>query len=150
VGREPGEIGVSRQHEPWLRTPLNAIGGYAELLAIGVRSLSTPKAQDIAHQAGASSISSRDQRCSDSQVCGSDEYRLAAVPSTALRDTESMMLPGFWRGVSLFVQERRQICFCLADPKLQQWCQPVRQRCEVHRAGWQYYARRGRWKLHRD
>src|SRR3954467_14542928 len=90
------EFLASMSHE--LRTPLNAIGGYAELLALGVRgSLNADQAQDVARirRSQKHLLTLINDVLNFAKVdAGQAEYRLTAVPvDDALKDTESMIAP---------------------------------------------------------
>ncbi len=90
------EFLASMSHE--LRTPLNAIGGYAELLAMGVRGpLNAEQAQDIARirRSQQHLLTLINDVLNFAKVdAGQTEYRLTAVPvDEALRDTEFLADP---------------------------------------------------------
>src|SRR2546430_322704 len=90
------EFLASMSHE--LRTPLNAIGGYAELLAMGVRGpLNAEQAQDIARirRSQQHLLTPLNAVLNFAKVdAGQAEYHITAVPvDEALKDTESMIAP---------------------------------------------------------
>jgi PAS domain S-box-containing protein len=90
------EFLASMSHE--LRTPLNAIGGYAELLALGIRGpLNADQAQDIARirRSQQHLLTLIQDVLNFAKVdAGQAEYHITAVPvDEALRDTESMIAP---------------------------------------------------------
>ena len=90
------EFLASMSHE--LRTPLNAIGGYAELLAMGIRGpLNADQAQDIARirRSQQHLLTLIQDVLNFAKVdAGQAEYHITAVPvDEALRDTESMIAP---------------------------------------------------------
>ncbi|HKR09980.1 MAG TPA: HAMP domain-containing sensor histidine kinase [Gemmatimonadaceae bacterium] len=96
ASRAKSEFLASMSHE--LRTPLNAIGGYAELLALGVRgSLNADQAQDVARirRSQKHLLTLINDVLNFAKVdAGQAEYRLTAVPvDDALKDTESMIAP---------------------------------------------------------
>ncbi|MFL5593448.1 MAG: MHYT domain-containing protein [Gemmatimonadaceae bacterium] len=119
------EFLASMSHE--LRTPLNAIGGYAELLAMGVRgSLNAEQAQDIARirRSQQHLLTLINDVLNFAKVdAGQAEYRLTAVPvDEALRDTESMIAPQILaKGLRYTYKGGDKTASVLADPeKLQQ------------------------------
>jgi signal transduction histidine kinase len=110
-----------------LRTPLNAIGGYAELLALGIRgSLNADQAQDIARirRSQQHLLTLINDVLNFAKVdAGQTEYRLTAVPvDEALRDTESMIAPQILaKGLHYAFKGGDKSASVLADPeKLQQ------------------------------
>ena len=116
---------ASMSHE--LRTPLNAIGGYAELLAMGVRGpLNAEQAQDIARirRSQQHLLTLINDVLNFAKVdAGQTEYRLTAVPvDEALRDTESMIAPQILaKGLRYDYKGGDKSFSVLADPeKLQQ------------------------------
>ncbi len=149
------EFLASMSHE--LRTPLNAIGGYAELLAMGVRGpLNAEQAQDIARirRSQQHLLTLINDVLNFAKVdAGQTEYRLTAVPvDEALRDTESMIAPQVLaKGLHYSYKGAGKFASVLADPeKLQQivlnrakllWraksakALRSRSRCHAHR-GW--------------
>jgi len=119
------EFLASMSHE--LRTPLNAIGGYAELLAMGVRGpLNAEQAQDIARirRSQQHLLTLINDVLNFAKVdAGQTEYRLTAVPvDEALRDTESMIAPQVLaKGLHYSYKGAGKFASVLADPeKLQQ------------------------------
>jgi PAS domain S-box-containing protein len=119
------EFLASMSHE--LRTPLNAIGGYAELLALGIRgSLNADQAQDIARirRSQQHLLTLINDVLNFAKVdAGQTEYRLTAVPvDEALRDTESMIAPQILaKGLHYAFKGSGKSASVLADPeKLQQ------------------------------
>ena len=119
------EFLASMSHE--LRTPLNAIGGYAELLALGIRgSLNADQAQDIARirRSQQHLLTLINDVLNFAKVdAGQTEYRLTAVPvDEALRDTESMIAPQILaKGLRYTFNGAGKSASVLADPeKLQQ------------------------------
>jgi PAS domain S-box-containing protein len=119
------EFLASMSHE--LRTPLNAIGGYAELLALGVRgALNAEQAQDIARirRSQQHLLTLITDVLNFAKVdAGQTEYRLTAVPvDESLRDTESMIAPQILaRGLRYNFKGGDKSYSVLADPeKLQQ------------------------------
>lgn len=119
------EFLASMSHE--LRTPLNAIGGYAELLALGVRgALNAEQAQDIARirRSQQHLLTLITDVLNFAKVdAGQTEYRLTAVPvDESLRDTESMIAPQILaRGLRYNYKGGDKSFSVLADPeKLQQ------------------------------
>ena len=110
-----------------LRTPLNAIGGYAELLAMGVRGpLNAEQAQDIARirRSQQHLLTLINDVLNFAKVdAGQTEYRMTAVPvDEALRDTESMIAPQILaKGLHYSYKGGDKSASVLADPeKLQQ------------------------------
>lgn len=119
------EFLASMSHE--LRTPLNAIGGYAELLALGIRgALNADQAQDIARirRSQQHLLTLINDVLNFAKVdAGQTEYRLTAVPvDEALRDTESMIAPQILaKGLRYTFKGAGKSASILADPeKLQQ------------------------------
>ena len=119
------EFLASMSHE--LRTPLNAIGGYAELLALGIRgSLNADQAQDIARirRSQQHLLTLINDVLNFAKVdAGQTEYRITAVPVVeALRDTESMIAPQVLaKGLHYSFKGGDKSASVLADPeKLQQ------------------------------
>jgi len=119
------EFLASMSHE--LRTPLNAIGGYAELLALGVRgSLNADQAQDIARirRSQKHLLTLINDVLNFAKVdAGQTEYRLTAVPvDDALKDTESMIAPQVLaKGLRYSYKGAGRTEAVLADPeKMQQ------------------------------
>ncbi len=119
------EFLASMSHE--LRTPLNAIGGYAELLAMGIRgSLNADQAQDIARirRSQKHLLTLINDVLNFAKVdAGQAEYRLTAVPvDEALHDTESMIAPQILaKGLRYSYKGAGRAASVLADPeKLQQ------------------------------
>ena len=119
------EFLASMSHE--LRTPLNAIGGYAELLAMGIRgSLNADQAQDIARirRSQKHLLTLINDVLNFAKVdAGQAEYRLTAVPvDEALHDTESMIAPQILaKGLKYSFKPAGRTASVLADPeKLQQ------------------------------
>jgi len=119
------EFLASMSHE--LRTPLNAIGGYAELLAMGIRGpLNADQAQDIARirRSQQHLLTLINDVLNFAKVdAGQTEYRLTAVPvDEALRDTESMIAPQVLaKGLHYSYKGAGKSASVLADPeKLQQ------------------------------
>jgi PAS domain S-box-containing protein len=119
------EFLASMSHE--LRTPLNAIGGYAELLAMGVRGpLNAEQAQDIARirRSQQHLLTLITDVLNFAKVdAGQTEYRLTAVPvDEALRDTESMIAPQILaKGLHYSYKGAGKTASVLADPeKMQQ------------------------------
>ncbi|MDP9202410.1 MAG: ATP-binding protein [Gemmatimonadota bacterium] len=119
------EFLASMSHE--LRTPLNAIGGYAELLAMGVRGpLNAEQAQDIARirRSQQHLLTLINDVLHFAKVdAGKTEYHLTAVPlDEALRDTESMIAPQILaKGLHYSYKSADKSAAVLADPeKLQQ------------------------------
>ena len=119
------EFLASMSHE--LRTPLNAIGGYAELLALGVRgSLNADQAQDVARirRSQQHLLTLINDVLNFAKVdAGQAEYRLTAVPvDEALHDTETMIAPQIVaKGLRYSYKGGDKTASVLADPeKLQQ------------------------------
>jgi PAS domain S-box-containing protein len=119
------EFLASMSHE--LRTPLNAIGGYAELLAMGVRGpLNAEQAQDIARirRSQQHLLTLITDVLNFAKVdAGQSEYHLTAVPvDEALRDTESMIAPQILqKGLGYTFKGAGKAAAVLADPeKMQQ------------------------------
>jgi len=119
------EFLASMSHE--LRTPLNAIGGYAELLAMGIRgSLNADQAQDVARirRSQQHLLTLINDVLNFAKVdAGQAEYRLTAVPvDEALHDTESMIAPQIIaKGLKYSYRGGDKTASVLADPeKLQQ------------------------------
>jgi signal transduction histidine kinase len=125
ASRAKSEFLASMSHE--LRTPLNAIGGYAELLALGVRgSLNADQAQDIARirRSQKHLLTLINDVLNFAKVdAGQAEYRMTAVPiDDALKDTESMIAPQILaKGLRYAYQGAGRTEAVLADPeKMQQ------------------------------
>jgi PAS domain S-box-containing protein len=119
------EFLASMSHE--LRTPLNAIGGYAELLAMGVRgALNADQAQDIARirRSQQHLLTLITDVLNFAKVdAGQSEYHITAVPvDEALRDTESMIAPQILqKGLKYSFKGAGKTAAVLADPeKMQQ------------------------------
>ncbi|HEV7389613.1 MAG TPA: MHYT domain-containing protein [Gemmatimonadaceae bacterium] len=119
------EFLASMSHE--LRTPLNAIGGYAELLAMGIRgSLNAEQAQDVARirRSQQHLLTLINDVLNFAKVdAGQAEYRLTAVPvDEILKDTESMIAPQILaKGLRYTYKGGDKTASVLADPeKLQQ------------------------------
>jgi PAS domain S-box-containing protein len=119
------EFLASMSHE--LRTPLNAIGGYAELLAMGVRGpLNTQQAQDIARirRSQQHLLTLINDVLNFAKVdAGQIEYHVTAVPiDDALRDAEAMIAPQVLsKGLRYTYRSGDKSAAVLADPeKLQQ------------------------------
>ncbi len=119
------EFLASMSHE--LRTPLNAIGGYAELLAMGIRGpLNAEQAQDIARIRRSQQhllMLITDVLNFAKVDAGQTEYHITAVPvDDALRDTESMIAPQILaKGLHYSYKGDDKSAAVLADPeKLQQ------------------------------
>jgi len=119
------EFLASMSHE--LRTPLNAIGGYAELLAMGIRGpLNAEQAQDIARirRSQQHLLTLIQDVLNFAKVdAGQTEYHITAVPiDDALRDTESMIAPQILaKGLHYSYRGAGKTAAVLADPeKLQQ------------------------------
>jgi PAS domain S-box-containing protein len=119
------EFLASMSHE--LRTPLNAIGGYAELLAMGIRGpLNAEQAQDIARirRSQQHLLTLINDVLNFAKVdAGQTEYRMTAVPvDETLRDTESMIAPQILaKGLHYSYKGGDKSDSVLADPeKLQQ------------------------------
>lgn len=125
ASRAKSEFLASMSHE--LRTPLNAIGGYAELLALGVRgSLNADQAQDVARirRSQKHLLTLINDVLNFAKVdAGQAEYRLTAVPiDEALKDTESMIAPQILaKGLRYSYKGAGRTEAVLADPeKMQQ------------------------------
>ena len=125
ASRAKSEFLASMSHE--LRTPLNAIGGYAELLALGVRgSLNADQAQDIARirRSQKHLLTLINDVLNFAKVdAGQAEYRMTAVPiDDALKDTESMIAPQILaKGLRYSYNGAGRTEAVLADPeKMQQ------------------------------
>jgi signal transduction histidine kinase len=125
ASRAKSEFLASMSHE--LRTPLNAIGGYAELLALGVRgSLNADQAQDVARirRSQKHLLTLINDVLNFAKVdAGQAEYRLTAVPvDEALKDTESMIAPQILaKGLRYQYKGAGRTESVLADPeKMQQ------------------------------
>jgi len=119
------EFLASMSHE--LRTPLNAIGGYAELLAMGIRGpLNAEQAQDIARirRSQQHLLTLIQDVLNFAKVdAGQTEYHITAVPvDEALRDTESMIAPQVLaKGLHYSYKGAGKTTAVLADPeKMQQ------------------------------
>ena len=119
------EFLASMSHE--LRTPLNAIGGYAELLAMGIRGpLNAEQAQDIARirRSQQHLLTLIQDVLNFAKVdAGQTEYHITAVPvDEALRDTESMIAPQVLaKGLHYSYKGVGKTTAVLADPeKMQQ------------------------------
>ena len=119
------EFLANMSHE--LRTPLNAIGGYAELLAMGIRGpLNAEQAQDIARirRSQQHLLTLIQDVLNFAKVdAGQTEYHITAVPvDEALRDTESMIAPQVLaKGLHYSYKSADKSAAVLADPeKLQQ------------------------------
>jgi PAS domain S-box-containing protein len=119
------EFLASMSHE--LRTPLNAIGGYAELLAMGIRgSLNAEQAQDIARirRSQQHLLTLINDVLNFAKVdAGQTEYHITAVPvDEALHDTESMIAPQIMKkGLRYSREGSDKTAAVLADPeKMQQ------------------------------
>jgi PAS domain S-box-containing protein len=119
------EFLASMSHE--LRTPLNAIGGYAELLAMGVRGpLNAEQAQDIARirRSQQHLLTLITDVLNFAKIdAGQSEYLITAVPvDEALRDTESMIAPQILhKGLKYSFRGAGKAAAVLADPeKMQQ------------------------------
>src|SRR6202171_3903090 len=119
------EFLASMSHE--LRTPLNAIGGYAELLAMGIRGpLNAEQAQDIARiRRSQQHLLTLIQDVLNFAKVDADqtEYHITAVPvDEALRDTESMIAPQILaKGLHYSYKGVGKTTAVLADPeKMQQ------------------------------
>src|SRR5205807_4072392 len=105
----------------------NAIGGYAELLALGVRgSLNADQAQDVARirRSQQHLLTLINDVLNFAKVdAGQAEYRLTAVPvDEALHDTETMIAPQIVaKGLRYSYKGGDKTASALADPdKLQQ------------------------------
>ncbi|HET9636578.1 MAG TPA: ATP-binding protein [Gemmatimonadaceae bacterium] len=125
ASKAKSEFLASMSHE--LRTPLNAIGGYAELLALGVRgSLNADQAQDIARirRSQKHLLTLINDVLNFAKVdAGQAEYRMTAVPiDEALKDTESMIAPQILaKGLKYTYKGAGRTEAVLADPeKMQQ------------------------------
>ncbi len=125
ASKAKSEFLASMSHE--LRTPLNAIGGYAELLALGVRgSLNADQAQDIARirRSQKHLLTLINDVLNFAKVdAGQAEYRMTAVPiDEALKDTESMIAPQILaKGLKYSYKGAGRTEAVLADPeKMQQ------------------------------
>jgi PAS domain S-box-containing protein len=119
------EFLASMSHE--LRTPLNAIGGYAELLAMGIRGpLNAEQAQDIMRirRSQQHLLTLIQDVLNFAKVdAGQTEYHITAVPvDEALRDTESMIAPQILaKGLHYSYKGAGKTTAVLADPeKMQQ------------------------------
>jgi PAS domain S-box-containing protein len=119
------EFLASMSHE--LRTPLNAIGGYAELLAMGIRGpLNAEQAQDIARirRSQQHLLTLIQDVLNFAKVdAGQTEYHITAVPvDEALHDTESMIAPQVLaKGLHYSYKGVGKTTAVLADPeKMQQ------------------------------
>ena len=119
------EFLASMSHE--LRTPLNAIGGYAELLALGIRGpLNAEQAQDIARirRSQQHLLTLIQDVLNFAKVdAGQTEYHITAVPvDEALHDTESMIAPQILaKGLHYSYNGVGKTTAVLADPeKMQQ------------------------------
>jgi PAS domain S-box-containing protein len=119
------EFLASMSHE--LRTPLNAIGGYAELLAMGVRGpLNTQQAQDIARIRRSQQhllVLINDLLNFAKVDAGQIEYHVTAVPvDDALHDAEALIAPQVLaKGLHYTYKNADKSVAVLADPeKLQQ------------------------------
>ena len=119
------EFLASMSHE--LRTPLNAIGGYAELLAMGVRGpLNSQQAQDIARIRRSQQhllVLINDVLNFAKVDAGQIEYHVTAVPlDDALHDAEALIAPQVLaKGLHYTYKNADKSVAVLADPeKLQQ------------------------------
>ncbi len=119
------EFLASMSHE--LRTPLNAIGGYAELLAMGIRGpLNADQAQDIARirRSQQHLLTLINDVLNFAKVdAGQTEYHITAVPvDEALHDTETMIAPQIMKKGLRYIREGAdKTNAVLADPeKMQQ------------------------------
>jgi PAS domain S-box-containing protein len=119
------EFLASMSHE--LRTPLNAIGGYAELLALGIRGpLNAEQAQDVARirRSQQHLLTLIQDVLNFAKVdAGQTEYHITAVPvDEALHDTESMIAPQILaKGLHYSYKGVGKTTAVLADPeKMQQ------------------------------
>ncbi|HVS59895.1 MAG TPA: MHYT domain-containing protein [Gemmatimonadaceae bacterium] len=119
------EFLATMSHE--LRTPLNAIGGYAELLAMGIRgALNADQAQDIARirRSQQHLLTLIQDVLNFAKVdAGQTEYHITAVPvDDALRETESMIAPQILaKGLHYSYKGGDKLAAVLADPeKMQQ------------------------------
>jgi PAS domain S-box-containing protein len=115
------EFLASMSHE--LRTPLNAIGGYAELLAMGVRGpLNTQQAQDIARirRSQQHLLTLINDVLNFAKVdAGQVEYHVTAVPiDDALHDAEGMIAPQVLaKGLHYNYRSGDKSAAVLADPE---------------------------------
>lgn len=115
------EFLASMSHE--LRTPLNAIGGYAELLAMGVRGpLNTQQAQDISRirRSQQHLLTLINDVLNFAKVdAGQVEYHVTAVPvDDALRDAEGMIAPQVLaKGLHYTYRSGDRSAAILADPE---------------------------------
>jgi PAS domain S-box-containing protein len=119
------EFLASMSHE--LRTPLNAIGGYAELLAMGVRGpLNSQQAQDVARIRRSQQhllVLINDVLNFAKVDAGQIEYHVTAVPvDDALHDAEALIAPQVLaKGLHYSYKNGDRSVVVLADPeKLQQ------------------------------
>lgn len=115
------EFLASMSHE--LRTPLNAIGGYAELLALGIRGpLNSDQAQDIARirRSQQHLLTLINDVLNFAKLdAGQAEYHITAVPvDEALHDTESMIAPQILKkGLRYSYRGAGKTASVLADPE---------------------------------
>ncbi len=115
------EFLASMSHE--LRTPLNAIGGYAELLALGIRGpLNSDQAQDIARirRSQQHLLTLINDVLNFAKLdAGQAEYHITAVPvDEALHDTESMIAPQILKkGLRYSYKPAGKTASVLADPE---------------------------------
>jgi PAS domain S-box-containing protein len=115
------EFLASMSHE--LRTPLNAIGGYAELLALGIRGpLNSDQAQDIARirRSQQHLLTLINDVLNFAKLdAGQAEYHITAVPvDEALHDTESMIAPQILKkGLRYSYRGAGKTAAILADPE---------------------------------
>jgi PAS domain S-box-containing protein len=115
------EFLASMSHE--LRTPLNAIGGYAELLALGIRGpLNSDQAQDIARirRSQQHLLTLINDVLNFAKLdAGQAEYHITAVPvDEALHDTESMIAPQILKkGLRYSYRGAGKTAAVLADPE---------------------------------
>ena len=115
------EFLASMSHE--LRTPLNAIGGYAELLALGIRGpLNSDQAQDIARirRSQQHLLTLINDVLNFAKLdAGQTEYHITAVPvDEALHDTESMIAPQILKkGIRYSYKGAGKAAAVLADPE---------------------------------
>ena len=115
------EFLASMSHE--LRTPLNAIGGYAELLALGIRGpLNSDQAQDIARirRSQQHLLTLINDVLNFAKLdAGQAEYHITAVPvDEALHDTESMIAPQILKkGLGYSYKGAGKTAAVLADPE---------------------------------
>jgi signal transduction histidine kinase len=115
------EFLASMSHE--LRTPLNAIGGYAELLALGIRGpLNSDQAQDIARirRSQQHLLTLINDVLNFAKLdAGQAEYHITAVPvDEALHDTESMIAPQILKkGIRYSYKGAGKTAAILADPE---------------------------------